>query len=220
MVQGLNRRLWARCIPPPCAAARLQSSYDDSANFAQLFCTDPTSGLCGPTIPPPPPPPKPVHYTQAGAPGLCLLVNNSAAGGGAAYPCPGGHADACPIALGDCSAPGAVWSAPASWPAPLSSLAFAGTVTNVDCDSCALGTVVKQTNNLGYASPLALDAAAGTLAVPACPGMCVSALATAGPRVPPCEGGEPWLPASQLALVSCGDAAAGGWAQVPVTAAA
>lgn len=207
--------LLALIRPTLCTPFRLQTSYDDSANFAQLFCTDPASGLCGPTIPPPPPPPTPVHYSQAGAPGLCLLVNNTSAGGGTAFPCPGGHSDACPIALGDCDSPAAVWSAPASWPAPLSSLAFAGTVTNVDCNHCAAGTVVKQTNDLGYASQLALDAAAGTLSVTACPGMCVTALAASGPRVPPCQSGEPWLPTTQLALVPCGDAAAGGWAQVP-----
>lgn len=117
--------------------------------------------------------------------------------------------------MGDCASPAAVWSAPASWPAPLSSLAFTGTVTNVDCDHCTAGTIVKQTNDLGYASQLALDASAGTMAVSGCPGMCVSALAAAGARVPPCQSGEPWLPETQLALVPCGDASAGGWAQVP-----
>jgi hypothetical protein len=194
-----------------------QASYDDSSNFAQLFCTDPSSGLCGPTIPPPPPPPTPVHYTQAGAPGLCLLVNNTSAGGGSAFPCPGGHSDACPLVLGDCATPSAVWDAPAAWPATLTNAAFKGSVANIDCNACAPGTLVKQTSDGSYASQLALDAAAGTLGVVECPGMCVSALPAAGRRVPPCENGEPWVPASQLALVACGNAAAGGWAQVPAS---
>ena len=180
----------------------------DSANWAQLFCTPAlnSSAQCGPQLPPPTPPPVPVHPRQGGR---CLIGNSST------YPCAGGWAESCPIALGDCSDATATWAwAPAAGAgATLTNLAPAylgNSVINIDCNNCAPGTLAKVTTRLGYADALVYDAQAGVMRVPQCPGMCLSGAPGAPPQTPPCKGGEYTAP-QQVVLASCTDAAAGGW---------
>ncbi len=74
------------------------ASYSDSHNFAQLFCTKGRND-CGPTHPPPP---FVVRLAQGA--GGCLVANASV------FPCAGGWADSCPVALGACDDPTAVWA--------------------------------------------------------------------------------------------------------------
>ena len=183
-----------------------EKSYMDSHNWAQLFCTadlDPSKD-CGPQLPVPPPPPTPAAPKQNGR---CLITN-------ATFPCPGGWAETCPILLGDCSDATASWA----WvPNPTNAsqrtlsntgpaYAGSGSVLNIDCSSCATGTILKITKRADYASPFSY--AAGTLTTPACPGMCVSG--TAATQRPPCKSGE-WTSPVQAVLVPCTDPLAQGW---------
>ena len=174
-----------------------RASYLDSVNWAQLFCVDPSSPLCGPTLTPTPPL---VHLTQGGA---CLVANASG------FPCAGGHGNSCPLTLGSCADPTSAWAFDGDL---LKSLArgYENTAMNIDCDSCAVGALAKVAD-ASFARELSFDVATGTLQVSQCPGMCLSG----GPgieRNAPCEGGEWWLPNAEVALVACSDAAAGGWA--------
>lgn len=122
-----------------------RSTYMDSCNWVQLFCTGAAGEKCGPTIkPPPPPPPPPVHLQNGG---LCLGFNTSA------FPCSGlGPAAGCPVSMLPCGGAGTMWvvTGTPGTPAPIQS-AWAdkqlppGTVLSldVDCDGTANGTVVK-----------------------------------------------------------------------------
>ena len=174
-----------------------QASYADSHNFAQLFCT-PGRADCGPTHPPAAPT---VALAQHGA---CLTTN-------ASFPCAGGHADSCPLALGACSDPMAAWTLQGS--GTLGNAKLPGSVTNVDCDACAAGSVLKVTSDAQYNDGVALDTTAGELRSLKCPGFCLSG--TTAQRNPPCEGGE-WTAPAQVALVACGTPEAGGWTSTPV----
>jgi len=186
-----------------------RSSYMDSVNWAQLFCTSDLNATrdCGPQHAPPPPPPVAVSVAQGGA---CLVANASV------FPCAGGWAESCPLLLGSCGDATSAWTLLAlpGGGSTLSSLApgyVGNSVLNVDCNACAAGTRAKVTTRSDYANAVLLDAARGTLAVPTtCPGMCLSGT-TSAPRTPPCKDGE-WVVPTQLALVECSDAAAAGWA--------
>ena len=181
-----------------------RSSYLDSVNWAQLFCSagmDPEAD-CGPQLPPPPPPPTPANPKQGG---LCLIANSSN------FPCAGGWADSCPVTLGSCSDPTASWV----WAAVAGGRTLqnaapgrgAGAVVNIDCDDCAVGTLAKISSRADYAQPLAMNG--GTLQAASCPGMCLSGTTSAARREP-CKGGE-WSAPAQVVLVPCSDASAQGW---------
>jgi hypothetical protein len=184
-----------------------RSAYEDCANWAQLFCVpglDPSAD-CGPTLPPPPPPPKRVYPAQNGR---CLVANASN------FPCVGGYNDSCPLLLGDCGDATNQWASIAiPGGSTLSNLApgYDGTSLNVDCDSCADGTIVKITNAAKYATAVAFSASgSGTLQFPQCPGKCLSGT-TAEQRLKTCGPGTEWTVPQQLAVVDCSDASAGGW---------
>ena len=183
------------------------AAYEDSHNFAQLFCTRGRAD-CGPTHPPTPPPPTVVKITQGGK---CLVANASV------FPCAGGWADSCPLVLGDCSDPTAVWDLDNATGALLSNAdpRYAGSVNNVDCNHCSAGTILKVTNNAAYASVFAV--VGDQLQIAECAGMCASGT-WAGKRDPPCGGapGKPteWTLPMQLAIVECASEDAAGWAIV------
>lgn len=177
-----------------------RKSYSDCANWAQLFCTsalDPSKD-CGPQQAPPP------QRIQPKQNGRCLISNASV------FPCAGGWADSCPITLGDCQDPTASWS----WlgfsdkDSTLTNLGphYAGTVTNIDCNSCDAGTIVKVSSRSQYANGLTFSQ--GKLLANECPGMCLSGVAET--HKPPCKAGE-WSVPTAVALVPCTDAAAAGW---------
>ena len=192
-----------------------RSSYVDSCNWPQTFCTAEAlaAGVaCGPTWPAPPPPPVTVQLRNGDA---CLTFNTSA------FPCSGaGQLQGCPVVMGDCADPGALWnmSAPLGTPGPVTSAAAvpgaAGTplVLDVDCADAQAHRLVKVIETSPAA--LAYDAAAGTIAYTG--GMCLNT--GQGPAIPPCgPAGEAWLP-DQIQLAPCGDPTAAGWVVVPVAA--
>lgn len=178
-------------------------SYSDSHNFAQLFCT-PGRTDCGPTQPP-----APDRVRVAQGAGRCLVTNATT------YPCAGGRAESCPLALGACDDPTAIWlvstvTGQLSNAAPL----YDGrSWLSIDCDSCTAGTITKVINSSHFASLLDVDAAAGLVRSRACPGMCLSG-AAAAPRKAPCDAGE-WVVPTQVVLVACDAADAGGWTFTP-----
>lgn len=186
-----------------------RSSYEDSCNWAQLFCVPGAEG-CGPTIPPPPPPP---HLVRLANGGLCVQFNSSA------FPCSGtGAAAGCPLVMGPCDSgePGAVWEIPAApgvagtFQSNVSAPGGGAIAFDVDCNSEAPHTLVKALAS--GAAPLTLDPAAGTIAFAG--GMCLNT--GQGPAVPPCgPKTEKWLP-NQIQLAPCADPTAGGWSALAV----
>lgn len=182
-----------------------RTSYVDSCNWVQLFCTPGAQG-CGPTWPPPPPPPTYVELRNGGS---CLQFNASA------FPCSGtGAAAGCPVTMGPCDAAGAgaVWVIPPNATAGTFASNFSqGLALDVDCDSTSPHTLVKVLAS-GAAS-LTFHADAGTIEFGSS-GMCFNT--GQGPAVPPCGGrGEVWLP-NQIQLTACNDPTAAGWTAVTV----
>jgi alpha-L-fucosidase len=189
-----------------------RSTYADSCNWAQLFCTPGAPG-CGPTIPQPTPSPQAVRLVNAGR---CLTFNASG------FPCSGTGASAgCPVVMGDCASDGAVWLvAPGSGPGVIVSNATVpgGSATaapqlalDVDCMSATPHTLVKVLAS--GATPLAYDAASGTIAFR--DGMCLNT--GQGPARPPCgPPSEKWL-ADQIQLAACTDPSAAGWTLAPAS---
>ncbi len=175
-------------------------SYSDSHNFAQRFCTA-ADTACGPTQPP-----APARVRLSQGAGRCLVSNASN------YPCAGGHAESCPLAIGSCDDATAVWlfssvTGQLSNAAPL----YAGrSFISIDCGTCAPGTITKVIDSSHFSSLLDVDAAAGLVRSRACAGMCLSG-APAAPRNRPCDAGE-WTVATQVVLVPCDAAEAAGWA--------
>ena len=173
----------------------------DSANWAQLFCTaslNPTVD-CGPQMPPAPKKASPKQQ------GKCLVANSTS------FPCPGGWKDSCPVSLGSCSDITAdwVWRSMDGGEATLSndSPAYVGSVLNIDCNACTSGTLVKVSNNEGYASGIVYSQ--GQLQSSHCPGMCLSGVSLAQ-RNTPCKAGE-FFENSQVILVPCTSPDANGW---------
>jgi hypothetical protein len=183
-------------------------SYSDSHNFAQLFCTASSpAGACGPTRPPAA---KRFRFAQRGA---CLVANASV------FPCAGGRAESCPMSLGACGDATAVWTYEAvsgmiANAAPL--YADKGSFFNLDCGACKAGTIAKVIDDAHFAQAVDFDAAAGTLRARDCAaeGLCLTG-AAAAVRAPPCGPPGEWTTPTQLALVACTDAAAGGWTMTP-----
>jgi hypothetical protein len=182
-----------------------RSSYLDSCNWAWLFCTDPATQSCGPTVPLPPPPPRRATLQNGN---LCLTYNASA------FPCSGtGPAAGCPVVMGPCTgsgAGGAVWRVPADGvPGPIISDADPSLSLNVDCDRADPHTLVKVLAS--GAVSFTVNATAGTVAYTG--GMCLNT--GEGPAVPPCgPAGEVWLE-TQIQLAACTDGTALGWTVVP-----
>lgn len=184
-----------------------RSSYMDSANWAQLFCTssqDPSKD-CGPQLPPPP---QLIHPKQGGR---CLISNATN------FPCVGGWNESCPITLGDCSDPtGSTWAWATMGGGKGVTLtntlpAYAGSVINVDCNSCTPGTLVKVIDRGSYANALTWSSSGGgVMQVDLCPGMCLSGTTTI-PRNTPCKAGEWYQSSTQVVLVKCSDPDASGW---------
>jgi hypothetical protein len=175
-------------------------SYSDSHNFAQRFCSA-ADTQCGPTQAP-----AGVHvrFTQGGA-SRCLVANAST------YPCAGGHAESCPLAVGTCDDTTAVWIY-SSVTGQLGNAAatYAGrSFLSLDCGSCTTGTLAKVIDAAHFATAADFDAAAGVFRARACPGMCLS-IAVNVTRKRPCEGGE-WTVGGQAVLVDCNAAEAVGW---------
>jgi len=147
------------------------------------------------------------HYGGGGGGGgggLCLVTN-------ASFPCAGGGADSCPLFLGDCASPMALWNDGDG--ATLSNLGAAGAnVVNADCNSCAAGTLLKLITGTGSAAGLAFSAAGGGTIAYSCggvPGLCLDGGSAGGP---PCDPGEPYL-AAQVRVAACAGASAQGWAR-------
>ena len=185
-----------------------RSSYSDSCNWVQRFCTPNNTTACGPTIPTPPPPPALVKLMNND---LCLMFNASA------FPCSGsGPAAGCPVLMGSCSEPGAIWfmTNNGNTLGPISSGANVSTPSqplalDVDCDSTQPHTIVKVLAS-GY-NNFIYDKATGTIQS-GNTGMCLNT--GEGPANPPCgPKGEIWLP-NQIQLISCNDPTASGWSIV------
>jgi hypothetical protein len=175
-----------------------RTTYLDSCNWAWSFCTNASDPECGPTVPLPPPPPRRATLVNGGQ---CLMYNTSA------FPCSGsGPAEGCPVVMGDCGAPGAVWLVPADGVAgTVVSAANPSVSINVDCDRTTPHTLVKALAS-GQVQ-LTVNASAGVIAYAG--GMCLNT--GQGPAIPPCgPAGEVWLP-NQIQLAPCGDASAAGW---------
>jgi hypothetical protein len=197
--------------PPPFPSSPKQvgfgrSSYMDSVNWAQLFCTpglDPSKD-CGPQLPPPP---QLIHPKQGGR---CLISNATT------FPCVGGWNESCPITLGDCADPTAstwAWATMGGGGRTLTNTlpTYAGTVINVDCNACTPGTLTKVIDRGSYANALTWNSSGGgVLQVDLCPGMCLSGTTTI-PRNTPCKAGEWYQAATQVVLVECSDPDAMGW---------
>ena len=178
-----------------------RSSYMDSVNWAQLFCTsalDPSRD-CGPQMPPAP---TRIVPKQGGA---CLIANATI------FPCAGGWGDSCPITLGSCSDVTANWVLQdiSDGQSTLSNAApdYVGSVLNIDCNKCDAGTLVKVTSKQSYA--IAVVAANNQLQATQCPGMCLSGTSSL-PRQTPCKAGE-YFASNQIILVPCSSADADGW---------
>lgn len=176
-----------------------RSTYADSCGWAQRFCQPGQTG-CGPTIPPSP---VAVRY-QWGS--QCLVTNSS-------FPCPTGRAQSCPLFLGSCSDPTAVWLQPANGPLINGDSSISACV-NLDCDNCAPGTVAKALEcSASPGNTFTFSASAGTLAFDQCSGMCLDN--GDGAPVPPCYAGEAYLQ-SQVKLAACGGPTTTGWQRVVV----
>ena len=150
---------------------------------------------CVPVPPPPPPPRARVKFVLA-ADGRCLTTN-------ASYPCAGRAYGSCPLFLGDCGAPEAVWDDGGGDPgaAMLTNLGVGaqGATVNADCNSCAVGTVFKVING----SPAAIAFSGGKLryACGSTPGLCLSGGLQGRPNKP-CDPTEPVL-AQQARVALC-----------------
>jgi len=174
-----------------------RSSYEDSCNWAQLFCTAGAVG-CGPTFPSPPPPPPPPRRIVNG--GLCLGYNVSD------FPCSGtGPAAGCPVIMQDCASNGTLWTVTPNAKSPISTSGNDGLALDVDCNNAVPNTIVKVLAS--GPSPLTFNTSAGIIEFEG--GMCLNA--GQGQANKPCgPHGEVYV-ADQIKLVSCTDGAALGW---------
>jgi hypothetical protein len=133
-----------------------------------------------------------VKFTNGGQ---CLITN-------ATFPCPGGTGNSCPIFLGDCSDPSALWNDDGG---VLANLHFQGAQVNIDCRYTAPHTVAKLLADPG--DPIAF--AGGQLVYTS--GMCLN---TGSSPNQPCNPNEPYA-AAQINLEDCSSPDTQGWARVP-----
>jgi hypothetical protein len=151
---------------------------------------------------PPPPPQTRVRYQYKD--GRCLVTNLT-------LPCPGGIS--CPLFLGDCSLPAAVWndgdgqslSSPAAESQP--------NVVNADCNDCSAGTLFKLITGTGSPASLKFDAAAGRIAY-GCGDRSLCLNGGQGAHSPPCNPNEPFRQ-DQILAAPCSDPDSNGWSRVP-----
>ena len=201
------------------------TSYYDSMSWAQPFCAegmDPVKD-CGPTIPPPPLLAQLVHVPS----GLCLVTNSSSS-----FPCPGGWVTSCPVFLGDCSSPVAVWElppganiSPPTQPFRIYSNTIEATGIAVDCYSCVPNTVAKAVEEQqALPSPVMFIPSGnndGTGSFQVCTTnnnitMCLNG--GDGIPIPPCKAGEYYLLHGQILLEECSSSNAQNiWKITPVT---
>ena len=186
-----------------------RASYDDSATWAQRFCTGAAGETCGPMLPPPPPPqPQRVTFAlpRAGAAPLQCLATNASS-----FPCAGGWGNSCPLFLAPCASPAAAWLQRSD--GLLESAAWPGQCLNRDCNGCSAGTALKAMPCDGNGSPVAYSAAAGgQLSLAQCPGSCVSDGSLG--HAPVCKAGEQ-MAAQQLAVEACSQGSTQGWLRSP-----
>ena len=155
---------------------------------------------------PPPPPQTRVRYQYKD--GRCLVTNLT-------LPCPGGIS--CPLFLGDCSLPAAVWndgdgqslSSPAAESQP--------NVVNADCNDCSAGTLFKLITGTGSPASLKFDAAAGRIAY-GCGDRSLCLNGGQGAHSPPCNPNEPFRQ-DQILAAPCSDPDSNGWSRVPAESA-
>ena len=83
---------------------------------------------------------------------------------------------------------------------------------NIDCNSCAQGTVAKA---IACGSGSELSFSGQQLAVGSCPGSCLDDGSSSSQR-PPCKAGEGFLPGAQLAVAPCSSASTQRWQRLPV----
>jgi alpha-L-fucosidase len=163
----------------------------------------------GPCVPVPPPPPPPLSRVRFLFPdGRCLCTNTT-------YPCAGSPTGSCPLFLGDCADPGAVWDDAANGHT-LTSLGTTTTnVVNVDCNDCSQHAIAKIVGG----SPADLHFSGGQLlytcaGAPPAGGFCLSGGLEGGPAAP-CDPSEPYLP-TQVQVEPCSDPSTQGWVRAPL----
>lgn len=149
--------------------------------------------------------------------GLCLTSNASSQ-----FPCPGGANNACPVFLGDCASPSAVWDDSDGTLQNVGIAASSGQSAgiNVDCDATAPGAVAKllgegsgdSANPITF-TPSAEGQLVYTLDSQGAPYLCLDA--GGGPYSPPC-GREP-RSSNQVATQLCTDSSTQGWSRVNAT---
>lgn len=152
---------------------------------------------------PPQPPSTKVRF-HYGSGRRCLVTNTS-------FPCGGGGGDSCPLFVGDCALPTAIWDDGDG--ASLSSLGVGGqaNTVNADCNTCAAGTLFKLITGTGSAANLLYSASGGGVIAYACGGaptpLCLDGGSAGGA---PCDPSEPYL-ALQVRAAACTSASAQGW---------
>ena len=139
----------------------------------------------------------PKTRVKFGLGGLCLVSN-------ATFPCPGGTGNSCPVFLGNCNDPSAVWD---DSQGVLENVHFATpgltAQINIDCNSETPHTVAKLLQAGG--NPIAF--ADGQLAWQGTD-LCLNA--GQGPLIPPCNSGEGHA-AQQIQVDLCSSASTQGW---------
>jgi hypothetical protein len=155
-----------------------------------------------------------VSFSYGGS-ALCLASPPAAL-----FPCAGGAANSCPVFLAPCASPSANWSTTVEPGALISGFECAegGCGLNVDCDSDAVGAVVKLAAGVPRAA-ITFDAAAGQLVYTARSGarMCLTGGLGRAPT-PPCFAGESFLP-NQVTIDDCSAPSTRGWRLAPPAAA-
>jgi len=190
---------------------KLSRAPDGTFLIWHIGCGDNTThrmGNCSGGVSPPPPPPPSVSLRVGDA---CMVPLNSTF---PQWESPFGGMS--PLSLGPCMGAAAQWRltgdtrvTSAAWLASL----------NIDCDSCTAGSVAKlmaqRTDGAGKATGgLAFSSVGGgQLQVAGCAGMCLSN-GGAGARKPCGSAAEPWT-STQLHVVPCASADAGGWSVEP-----
>ena len=172
-------------------------------NVTKSFCVPDVTVSAFSPVPclPPPTPHSRVHFRYGG---LCLVTNTT-------FPCGSGAKNSCPIFLGDCTLPEASWDDGDGVSLTNLGVVSQPNVVNVDCDSCAVGSLAKLITGSGSAASLTFSAAAGGQLSYACnnlpEGLCLNG--GQGTAIPPC-GGESFL-AVQIKVAPCSSGDASGW---------
>jgi hypothetical protein len=150
--------------------------------------------------------PSPKNAVKFRKGGLCLITNSTSE-----FPCGGGADNACPVFLGDCSDPTALWVTSdgtfVNLAVTTATQQAAG--INIDCNSVAPGAVAKLLGFAGGANPLAF---AGGQIVYTMDGSGNNVLCLdggGGPYSPPC--GKEARSSNQLAIQPCSSPSTQGW---------